>query len=163
MAPHFRRPPEPLAEIHIFARPAGIRSDCDRWRASGPLQKSHVFSVDIIYDLVPKISLGAKYAFRKSEVAARSQLREFSASSAHLAIIRADWYVIHAWDITAEFRTLRGVDTKVTETDSLIAVYRHLGNNLKLGVGFQNGNLSDDITDIDYVGQGIFINLVAKF
>ena len=55
------------------------------------------------------------------------------------------------------------MDTKVTETDSLIAVYRHLGNNLKLGVGFQNGNVSDDITDIDYVGQGIFINLVAKF
>ena len=130
---------------------------------AGPLQKSHVFSVDTIYDLVPKLSLGAKYAFRKSEVAARSQPREFSASSAHLAIIRADWHVIHAWDITAEFRTLRGVDTKVTETDSLIAVYRHLGNNLKLGVGFQNGNVSDDITDIDYVGQGIFINLVAKF
>ena len=71
--------------------------------------------------------------------------------------------MIYAWDITAEFRTLRGVDTKVTETDSLIAVYRHLGNNLKLGVGFQNGNVSDDITDIDYVGQSIFINLVTKF
>ena len=42
-------------------------------------------------------------------------------------------------------------------------IYRHLGNNPKLGVGFQNGNVSDDITDIDYVGQGIFINLVAKF
>ena len=130
---------------------------------AGPLQKSHVFSVDTIYDLFPKLSLGAKYAFRKSEVAARSQPHEFSASSAHLAIIRADWHVIHAWDITAEFRTLRGVDTKVTETDSLIAVYRHLGNNLKLGVGFQNGNVSDDVTDIDYVGQGIFINLVGKF
>ena len=71
--------------------------------------------------------------------------------------------MIYAWDITAEFRTLRGVDTKVIETDSLIAVYRHLGNNLKLGVGFQNGNVSDDVTDIDYVGQGIFINLLAKF
>jgi hypothetical protein len=130
---------------------------------AGPLQKSHVFSVDTIYDLVPKLSLGAKYAFRKFEVAARSQPREFSASSAHLAVIRADWHVIHAWGITAEFRTLCGVDTKATETDSLIAVYRHLGNNLKVGVGFQNGNVSDDVTDIDYVGQGIFINLVAKF
>ena len=130
---------------------------------AGPLQKSHVFSVNTIYDLVPKLSLGAKYVFRKSEVAARSQPRAFSASSAHLAIIRTDWHVIHTWDITAEFRTLSGVDTKVTETDSLIAVYRHLGNNLKLGVGFQNGNVSDDVTDIDYVGQGIFINLVGKF
>ena len=70
---------------------------------------------------------------------------------------------MHAWDVTAEFRTLRGVDAKTTKTGSLIAVYRHLGNNLKLDVGFQNGNASDDITDIDYVGQGIFINLLAKF
>ena len=71
--------------------------------------------------------------------------------------------MIHAWDIIAECRTLRGVDTKATEPDNLIAVYRHLGNNLKMGVGFQNGNVSDDVTEIDYVMQGIFINLVAKF
>ncbi|MDB3911572.1 hypothetical protein N9381_07225 [Paracoccaceae bacterium] len=39
----------------------------------GSVQKSHVFSIDTLYDLVPKLSLGAKYAFRKSQVAARSQ------------------------------------------------------------------------------------------
>ena len=130
---------------------------------AGRLQKSHVISLDAIYDLFPKLSLGAKYAFRKSQVAERAQPQEFRASNAHLGIIRADWHVIHAWDITAEFRTLYGVQAKTTQTDSLIAVYRHLGNNLKLGIGYQNGNVSDNITDLTYAGQGIFINLVVKF
>ena len=104
---------------------------------AGRLQKSHVISLDAIYDLFPKWSLGAKYAFRKSQVAERAQPQEF--------------------------RKLYGVQAKTTQTDSLIAVYRHLGNNLKLGIGYQNGNVSDNITDLTYAGQGIFINLVVKF
>ena len=130
---------------------------------AGRLQKSHVISLDAIYDLFPKWSLGAKYAFRKSQVAERAQPQEFRASNALLGIIRADWHVIHAWDITTELRTLYGVQAKTTQTDSLIAVYCHLGNNLKLGIGYQNGNVSDNITDLTYAGQGIFINLVVKF
>ena len=63
---------------------------------AGRLQKSHVISLDAIYDLFPKLSLGAKYAFRKSQVAERAQSQEFRASSAHLGIIRTDWHVIHA-------------------------------------------------------------------
>ena len=55
------------------------------------------------------------------------------------------------------------MQAKTTQTDSLIAVYRHLGNNLKLGIGYQNGNVSDNITDLTYAGQDIFINLVLKF
>ena len=118
----------------------------------GSVQKSHVFSIETLYDLVPKLSLGA-----------RSQPQKFTPSSAHLAIIRADWHVIQAGDITAECRKFRGVNAKTTEIDSLMAVYPYLGNTLKLGVGFQNGNVSDDITDITHVGQGIFRNIVAKF
>jgi len=129
----------------------------------GSVQKSHVFSIETLYDLVPKLSLGAKYVFRKSQVAARSQPQKFTPSSAHLAIIRADWHVIQAGDITAECRKFRGVNAKTTEIDSLMAVYPYLGSTLKLGVGFQNGNVSDDITDITHVRQGVFRNLVARF
>ena len=71
--------------------------------------------------------------------------------------------MIHSWDITAEFRKLSFLQAKTTQNGSLIAVYHHLGNNLKLGIGYQNGNVSDNITDLTYAGQGIFINLVVKF
>ena len=57
---------------------------------AGHLQKSHVISTEAIYDLFPKLSLGAKYAFRKLQFAERAQPQDFRASSAHLGIIRAD-------------------------------------------------------------------------
>ena len=151
-----------MQNTYLHDLPAADQIAIDGTQA-GSVQKNHVFSIDKLYDLVPKLSLGAKYAFRKSQVAARSQPQKFTPSSAHLAIIRADWHVIQAGNITAECRKLRGVNAKTTEIDSLMAVYPHLGNTLKLGVGFQNGNVSDDITDITHVGQGIFRNIVAKF
>jgi hypothetical protein len=43
------------------------------------------------------------------------------------------------------------------------AAYRHLGNNFKLGVGYNFGSFSDDLTDMTYDDEGIFVNMIAKF
>ena len=42
------------------------------------------------------------------------------------------------------------------------ALYRHIGRNLKFGVGYNFTDFSDDLTDLDYDSQGFFINLVGK-
>ena len=44
-----------------------------------------------------------------------------------------------------------------------MAAYRHVGNNAKIGMGYEFGNVSDDLTDINYSNQGLFLNLIAKF
>ena len=45
----------------------------------------------------------------------------------------------------------------------LVAAYRHLGEHIKFGVGYNFTDFSDDLTDLDYDSQGIFINAVGKF
>ena len=128
----------------------------------GPMQKSHVFSIDANYDLTPKLTIGGKYGYRQSKIAARGT-EDFVKSSADLGILRLDWHVVHMWDIMAEGRILRTRELQVNETGALLGVYRHVGNNAKIGLGYEWGKVSDDMTDLDYVGDGLFLNLIAKF
>ena len=50
-----------------------------------------------------------------------------------------------------------------TEVSGLGALYRQLGPNVMLGVGYHMGTISSDLTDIDGTEQGAFINLVTQF
>jgi hypothetical protein len=128
----------------------------------GPLQISHVVSIDGDYDLTPKLTLGAKYGFRTSQVADRGT-EDFADSTAHLGIVRFDWHVVHKWDAMGEVRGLVGIEDDTTETGALFGIYRHIGNNAKVGIGYEWGRVSDDLTDLDYEGQGVFLNIIGKF
>ena len=128
----------------------------------GPLQVSNVFSIDGNYDLSPKLTIGAKYGYRSSRVADRGT-NDFFDSDAHLGVLRFDWHVVHKWDVLAESRVLFSEQSNVTDTGFLLALYRHIGNNAKIGLGYEWGKVSDDMTDLSYVGNGIFLNLIGKF
>ena len=45
---------------------------------------------------------------------------------------------------------------------ALFGIYRHIGKNFKFGVGYNFTDFSDDLTDLDFDSQGLFINLVGK-
>ena len=129
---------------------------------NGPQQRSHVLSVNGSYDLSNALTLGAKLGYRKSEVAARGT-SDFVDSTATLAAIRLDWHIVHKWDLMAEGRFLNTKETGTDEAGALIGIYRHVGNNAKIGIGYEWGDVSDDLTDLDYTNQGLFLNLIAKF
>jgi hypothetical protein len=42
-------------------------------------------------------------------------------------------------------------------------VYRHVGNNFKVGVGYNFGRFSDDLRDLKMDDRGVFLNMVGKF
>ena len=44
---------------------------------------------------------------------------------------------------------------------SLIVVSRYLGRHLKAGVGYNFTDFSDDLTDLDFNHQGVFLNLTG--
>jgi hypothetical protein len=46
---------------------------------------------------------------------------------------------------------------------ALLAVYRHLGENVKLGAGYSWSDFSDNLTDQTYTSRGTFLNLLAAF
>jgi len=127
------------------------------------IQKSQVMSVDASYDLTKSWTLGGKYAYRFGELSMDRENPEFFESNAALTILRVDWHFTHRWDALVEGRKLELPNAGDSRSGSLLAIYRHFGNNIKLGAGYNFTDFSDDLTDMDYNSQGLFINAIGKF
>ncbi|MFZ2161060.1 MAG: OmpA family protein [Sideroxyarcus sp.] len=126
------------------------------------IQKSHIVSADATYDLTPQWSIGGKYAYRMGQLSMDRTNPVFYDSRAQLTIVRADWHFIHRWDALIEGRMLNLPDAQDRRSGALLAIYRHLGDNVKLGVGYNFTNFSDDLTDLSYSSRGVFINLIGS-
>ena len=126
-------------------------------------QKSQVFAIDTIYDLYPWLSIGGKYALRVGDVQDRTSGSEWFSSRADLMVLRADWHFVKEWDALLELRNLRALDAQDARAGVLVAVYRHLAEDVKLGVGYNFTTYSDDLTDLSYRSRGWFINVLATF
>lgn len=129
----------------------------------GPAQQSHIMSADVNYDLSNILTVGAKYGFRIGQTKPRDGSADWSTSSAHLAVLRADLNVVKDWDALIEGRMLWTPDIGSSDIGALVAVYRHFGDNFKMGVGYNFGRFSDDLRDQSYDSHGIFINAIGKF
>jgi flagellar motor protein MotB len=125
------------------------------------IQKSHIFSIDTLYDLTQRWSLGGKYAYRLGQLSQERVNPEFFDSRASLYVLRADWHFIYRWDLLMEARLLDLPDAQDRRSGALFGLYRHFGKNFKFGLGYNFTDFSDDLTDLSYDSQGYFINLIA--
>jgi len=147
-----------LARYRYLSDTQGLR-DAEE---DGPRQRTQVLSVDASYDLDPHWTIGGKLGYRSAETAVDSDA-DFSQNDAWLAVANARYHLVHDWDALFEVRQLNLVQAETSETSFLGAVYKHINNNLKVGVGYNFGSFSDDLTDITLDDQGAFINVIAKF
>ncbi len=129
---------------------------------NGPKQRSHILNAALSYDLNQQFTLGAKYGFRLREEAARGT-NTFITSTAHLAILRLDYHIVHNWDILAEGRAMAYPKADTTEFGALLGVYRDLNDNVRLGAGYSWGGVSDDLRSLERDREGLFVNLIGKF
>ena len=130
---------------------------------NGPSQLSNILSADVTYDLNKMVTVGAKYGVRIGETKDRSGVGGWHASSTHLGIIRADLNVIGKWDALLEGRVMWNPQTSSTDLGLLAAIYYDIGENFKVGIGYNFGSFSDDLRDLTYDDHGIFFNAVGKF
>lgn len=132
--------------------------------ASDYQQRSHVFTIDAIYDLTPRLAVGGKIGCRFGELKDTTlDGSNWFHSTAWLAIARADYHIVKEWDLSGEVRYLNAQEAKDAKAGALIGVYRHVNDNVKIGVGYNFTDFSDDLTNLDYRSQGVFINLISKF
>jgi len=87
---------------------------------------------------------------------------DFFDSRASLYVLRADWHFTHRWDALLEARLLDLPDAEDRRSGTLLGLYRHIGKNVKVGVGYNFTDFSDDLTDLDFDSHGVFINFVGK-
>ena len=127
-------------------------------------QKSFIGSVDTGFDISPKWTLGGKYAYRAGEVTSSRETTDFAKSEAELAVLRLDYHATSRWDGSVELRRLDIGNGVITRDGGLAGLYRHVGDNAKVGAGITWGGI-----DTAYVGAreddavGWFLNVVGKF
>jgi len=128
----------------------------------GPRQRSHVLSADATWQATDRLTLGAKYGFRIGEVETVRGSGVYGDSSAHLGILRADVVVADRWSALVEGRVLASPSADTVDFGVLAAVYRSFGDNMRVGVGYNFGRFSDDLTDLVHDDEGVFLNIVGK-
>lgn len=125
------------------------------------IQKSHIAAVDVTYDLTPRVSIGGKYAYRLGQVSLDRNDPEFYDNNANLLVLRSDIRFGKDWEFLVEGRVLDMPDLNERRSGALMAVSRYLGDHLKVGFGYNFTDFSDDLTDLDYDHQGLFLNLTG--
>ena len=127
------------------------------------IQKSNILSLDVMYDITQRWTLGGKYGYRDGEVAVDRVNPEFFANRAELYVLRVDWHFVNKWDLLIEGRALQQPDIGDNRSGSLLGLYRQMNPHVKFGVGYNFTDFSDDLTDLDFDSQGWFINLIGKW
>ncbi|HET9217461.1 MAG TPA: flagellar motor protein MotB, partial [Terriglobia bacterium] len=125
------------------------------------IQKSHIAAVDLTFDITSNWSVGGKYAYRLGQASLDREQRQFFDNAAQLMVFRGDWRFRQGWESMAEVRMLGLPDADQRRRGALAAIYRYLGDNLKVGVGYNFTDFSDDLTDLSYDHRGVFVNIVG--
>ncbi|MCY4334553.1 MAG: hypothetical protein OXC60_07735 [Litoreibacter sp.] len=128
----------------------------------GAQQRSQVFSVDATYDLNEQWTIGGKLGARLSE-SRTLETDPYTGNDAWLGVLNARYHVTHKWDLLGEVRMLDATDAGTQDIGFLAAGYRHIGNNWKVGLGYNFGRFSDDLTDLTLDDEGLFLNIIAKY
>ncbi|KKC39275.1 hypothetical protein WH87_03350 [Devosia epidermidihirudinis] len=129
----------------------------------GPAQRSHIFSVDANYDLTPQLTVGVKYGLRVGEVSDSRAVDDFAASTVHLGILRADLEVFEDWRLLLEGRGLLHAQTEVLDLGALAMISYDISDTVRLGLGYNFGQFSDDLRRVRYDDHGLFLNFAARF
>ena len=126
------------------------------------LQKSHIAAVDVTYDITPSFTLGGKYAYRLGQVSLDRVDPEFFENNASLYVIRGDYRLWENWEILVEGRLLDMPDLNESRAGALAAVSRYFGDHVKVGLGYNFTDFSDDLTDLSFDHQGVFLNVTGS-
>ncbi|MGV6857900.1 MAG: SdrD B-like domain-containing protein [bacterium] len=126
-------------------------------------EKAHVIALEALYDLSQKWEVGGKLAWRKGEVREQREGDDWFDSGARLAILRSRYHFIKRWDALAEYRVLEAESGDDRKHGGLLGLYRQVGRNFKVGIGYNYTEFDDDLKHLDYDAEGWFIDMVGKF
>lgn len=130
---------------------------------SGSDQRSDIFSLEGIYEIHPQWEMAAKLARRTGEVRAGRGSGPWFESTANFAAVQGRYHLIHQWDGLLEYRMLEVEEDNSLRKGWLMGLDRHVGAHMKLGIGYNFTDFSDDLSELDYEFEGWFINLVGKY
>ncbi|MGG6461834.1 hypothetical protein [Solilutibacter silvestris] len=126
-------------------------------------QQSRVFSIEGIYHPLPRWEFSGKLARRDGEVRFGRFTGAWESSSATFGAVQVRYGLIHTdWNALAEYRWL-GVDKGGIRKGVLLGIDRNITKGLRVGVGYNFTDFSDNLTDFSYRHRGWFLNVVGSY
>jgi outer membrane protein OmpA-like peptidoglycan-associated protein len=126
-------------------------------------ERSHLLSVEGVYDLSDRWELAGKLAIKKGEERLQREAGAWNEFGLRLASIRARYHLTRKWDGLAEYRWLADIGGDNDRDGALLGLYRHVGDNFKVGVGFNFTDFDDRLRIDSYKNHGWFLDLVGKY
>ena len=125
-------------------------------------EKALIASLETTYQLDQKWQIGGKLAHKLGEIRNDRDSGNWDKNDATLAATRIRYHLTHNWDAMAQYHWLNSEESKDTQHGAMISVDRHIGKNLKIGIGYNFTDFDDDLSNTEGNAKGWFINLVGK-
>jgi len=126
-------------------------------------EKALIASLETSYQLNQKWEIGGKLAHKLSEVRSDRDAGSWSKNDATLAAARVRYHLTNKWDAMAQYHWMNSDESNDLQHGAMLSIDRHIGKNLKLGIGYNFTDFNDDLNSNDGTAEGWFINLVGKY
>ncbi len=126
-------------------------------------QSAHILSGDIAYDVNRYFGLVEKLAFKRSTVFTSDG--QTVAVNTFLTANRINFHVTRKWDLALEYRILfQSYALETFKQGALIEIDREFYEYVRLGVGYNFSDFSDDLRDTNsFKTHGPFVRMTGKF
>lgn len=125
-------------------------------------QRSHVLALEGIYQLNDHWELGGKLSARRGEYRDGRGVGQWLDSRTEFAALQLRYALLARWDALAEYR-MTTVSDSPDRTGWLIGVDRQIGENFRIGIGWNFTHFGEDLTRIHYDRHGFFVNLAGYY
>jgi hypothetical protein len=126
-------------------------------------QRSQILAVEGILRLDARWETAAKIARRMGEARASRNGGPWFDSTATLVAGQLRYETVYGWDALAEYRWLKVEEGDSTREGWLLGVDRHIAERLRVGVGYNFTDFSDDLTRVDFDHRGWFLNVTGSY
>ncbi len=76
--------------------------------------------------------------------------------------MRARYHLPRRWDALLEYRWLSVDEAETDRHGLLLGIDRQIRDGIRLGIGYNFTDFSDDLTYLDYDKSGWFLNIVGQ-
>lgn len=125
-------------------------------------QKSRIASLEGVFNPEPRWEVAAKLMVREGEVRFGRMEGQWADSNALFGAVQVRHALSNGWHSMAEYRLLDVKDGGARQ-GFMVGVDRDISDHMRIGVGYNFTDFSDDLTDYDYDHRGVFINVTGRF
>ena len=126
-------------------------------------ERSHVLSLEGLFDLTKQWEMGAKYAHKVGELREERDSGVWYSTSVDYFALIGRYNLYQAWDGLVKYQWLQVEEAEDQRHGALVGIDRHINENFKLGIGYNFTDFDDELTNLDYRSNGWFLNVVGKY